>query len=251
MTTLLIIILIFLPPLAYHYTRPSVNVILSEAEEPLLSPYIPSGLFGKYNVKVTVYPETWQADNVLYSPLAGILAANSGTIIPHSAVWGLEEGGDDFFLSFTPSEETRWLSAFESHLPPLASAVIMNAEDPQEELLADLKREETVIFAYSGSLSRVSADEMKRQLSREGVGLLYVFSPENVLHLLSGEDGYAIVVPLLYGQAFSNDESGTLYLASEDFEAMFDSLSQSGTLPVPYTLIEADKGFEVLLHKFF
>lgn len=235
--------------LLYHYTRPSVNVVLSEGEWPLLQDYIPSGLLEPYNVRITLYPETSAADYVLYSPLSGILASMNEAVVTGAAVWGLSEVPEGFSLSFTPSEEKRWQQAYEEVLSPLASAVIYDESSSAETELAEAAPEEALRFPYSDSLSRVAAEEFRSRLEAEGVGVLYVYSPENVLNLLSGEDGYTLVVPLLYGKAFEHDSEVTLYLASEDFLSMFSSLGSEGALETPYTLLAADKGLKVMLDK--
>lgn len=235
--------------LGYHFTRPSVNVVLSEAELPLLEDRLPAGFYEPYRVIVTCYPETAAADYTLYSPVAGVLASVNDNIAEGAAVWGLETVPEGFATSFTPSEERRWQSAYEAGLSVLPSAAVCNSASSSELQLVDGRPEETLVFSYDGSLSRVSADELKRQLEAESVGLLYVYSPENVLNLLTGGDGFTLVVPLLYGKAFEDDDDVTLYLAAEDFITMFSHLSEEGAVETPYTVISADKGLKAMLDK--
>lgn len=245
-----IISLVAIGSAVFYFTRTSINIVMTEAEQILFASRLPSGLSEGYRVRVSLYPETRKADYTLYSPAAGARAvADQADLDAESAVWGLSDENIPFALSFIPDESARWNYAYQQTGSPLLAAVIYDTSSPVELELAAKAPSSVLRFSYDGSLSRVGAENMKDELERNGVSSLIIYSPVNTLELLSSDEGYELTFPLLYADVFETVSPS--YLAAEDFRSMFDILKsgQKGRVETPYTLLPAKKGIEVILDK--
>lgn len=250
--TAVFIVLAVLGSAIYCFTRPSVNIVMTEAEELLFASYLPSGLFEKYRVRVSLYPEVRKADYVLYSPAAGARAVGDGSDFSGgSAVWGLADEDLPFQLAFIPDETARWQVAYGTTGSPLLSAVVYDSSSEKETELAARAPSSVLRFSYDRQLSRVGADVLRGELDANGVSSLIIYSPVNTLELLSTDEGYDLTVPLLYANVFETVELS--HLTSEDFLSMFQMLEAglSGRVETPYILLESQKGIKVLLDKLF
>lgn len=253
----ILIILVFIVLLAagsalFHFTRPSVNVVLTEAENLLFGSCLPSGLFEKYRVRPSIYPSLKSSDYTLYSPAAAAEAIGNGDQLPgNSAVWGLLDETLPFGLVFVPDENARWSNAYSPTGSPLLSAVIYNSSSSEETALAAEAPSSVLRFSYNNELSRVGAESLESDLARNGVSSLIIYSPVNTLELFDTDEGYSFTVPLLYADVF--EIVAPSYLAAEDFNAMFRILEegQTGMVETPYTLLKSKKGIEVILDKLF
>ena len=250
----LIIILIFaIFASIYHFTRPSISLILSQEEDLLLSSSIPSGIFNPYRVKKSIYPEVKKASYYLYSPVAASLAIRDESVISDSSgVWGLEDETLPFSLIFRPESEKLWsLSYKKSGETPLLSAIIYDSSSPEESHLASLADSSFLRFTYDGTLSRVGAEVIKSDLERNGVSSLIIYSPYKAIELLYEDEGYTLTLPLLYKEVFNNVKVSST--VGEDFNAMFKALvkGESGKVETPYKLTNFDNSIKVIFNKLF
>lgn len=252
-TILIIAVIIVLSAICtavFYFTRPSVNIVLTEAESQLFASQLPSGILEGFRFRVSIYPEIRESDYTIYSPAAGARVIGDGAVpADGSAVWGLSDESLPFYVSFIPDESARWENAYEPTGSPLLPAVIYNSSSSLETALAAEAPSGVLRFSYSGSLSRVGAEALKADLERNGVSSLVIYSPVGTLELLSSDEGYELTVPLLYADVFETVEVS--YLASEDFRAMAGILKDGaqGRVETPYTLLEAKKGIKVILDK--
>lgn len=255
--TIIIIISIVIALLAaavavFHFTRPSVNIVLTDAENLLFGDVLPSGIFERIRVKKSIYPDVKSADYTLYSPYAAAHAVNDGAVIAESsAVWGLSDEELPFDLVFLPNEEARWRDAYINTDSPLLTAVIYNSSSETESAIAAAAPSSVLKYSYEGTMSRVAAEQMMQTLKQSGVSALVIYSPVNTMELLSSDEGYTLILPLLYAGVFETLEPA--YFAAEDFNEMFSILIEgsTGRVETPYVLLPFKKGIEVFLDKLF
>ncbi len=243
------ILVLFGASLAYHFTRPEINVVLSDAEALLYEGAFPSGLFSPCRVAETVYPEVKEGGYRLYSPLAAVMASADGADVEGYACFGLERDNEEFALRFIPDETRRWENAYQETGTTLLSAVIY--DETGESGLASQAPADFMRFAYAEQLSRVGAEELAARLREAGVSHLVIYSPWDAVELFEYDEGYTFTLPVLFKNVM--EENVKASYVSEDFEAMFSAVvnGETGEKETPYILVRDKNRVEVLLDKLF
>ncbi len=230
----------------FYFTRPIVEVVLSEAEELLIKDALPQGLFEKIRFKA-VSSASGNADFTIYTPYTYA----SADIVNPSAVYGLLDEDIETDIRFTPNSQSMWELSYEENQTTLLTAVLYDENDEEELALIETVPAYILRYPYEDELSRVGSEELLKKLSADGVSRLIIYSPNKTMRLFEEEQGLSLVMPLLYMGAF--EDSSSYSFVGVDYASMAEALiaGERGSIATPYKLYEAKESLEVFFNCLF
>ena len=244
------IIIFFIVSLYFFYcfTRPQVNIVLSNEEDLLIGNYFHNKIFSSYRIKKSIYPEIIESDYYFFTPIAYIKASNDDLVLSNSCSYGSDENSN-CDLYFLTDDENKWKEAINID-KKLKTALIYNESNNKEKSLSE-KINVDLKIKYNDFISFINADEIKEELDKNKVGTILVLNPSTAVNLIENCKDMSIVVSTLYGQAIS--EITNVYVVKEDFDLMLRRLvkGEVGQIDAPYSISSTKKGFKVIFDYLF
>ena len=240
--TIILILIVSLYSL-YFFTRPQVNVILSNEEDLLIGKYFHNKAFAPYRIKKSIYPNVENSDYYFFTPIAAFRSENDQLILSNSCSYGLDENAN-FDLYFLANEENRWKNAINID-KKLKTALIYNESNNKEKSLSE-KINADLKIPYADFISFINADEIKEELDRNQIGTVLILNPSTAINLIENIKDMSVVVSTLYAMAIG--EIRNTYVLQEDFDFMLNCLvkGEGGKKETIYNISSTKKGIKVI-----
>ena len=232
----------------YYFSRPQVNVVLSNEENILIGNFFHNKVFAPYRIKKSIYPKVENSKYYFFTPIAAIKSENDHLNLSNSCSYGLNEN-NSFDLYFLGNEESRWKNAINID-KKLKTALIYNESNNNENSLSE-KIKADLKIPYVDFISFINADEIKAELDRNQVGTILVLNPSSAINLIEICKDMPVVVSSLYGMAIG--EIRNTYVLQEDFDYMLRYLvrGEVGLKETIYSISSTKKGLKVIFDYLF